>query len=218
MDLGTRAIRQLTTGVVSSDQSSLSRDGRMVAFHRGASIYVINVDGTGERLVATGLDTFNAYFWPHFSADGTELVFDRNNEINAIRLDGTGFRQIVQNTTTTIKSPEVSISGSEVAYSVWCEGGGPSIWTTPFAVNSMFCKGRRVSPSDGFDASRPTWGTNTVIAYERVNRATGLGAIVAISRDANSLPCVLTPLSADSRNPSFAPAARPAAGWAQVTN
>jgi hypothetical protein len=201
MDLATRMPRQLTRRAEGADQSSFSRDGKMVAFHSGPSVYVIGIDGTGERLVATGLDNFNAYFWPQFSADGTELVFDRNNEINAARLDGVGLRQIVQNWTTTIKAPAISASGTEVAYSVWCDG--LSVWTSPFTTTTEPCKGRRVTPLDGYDAGRPTWGSNSVIAYERVNKSTNLATITAISRSANSPPCVLTSTSADSRNPSW---------------
>jgi len=202
LELATMQVTQLTNVADAADQSSFSRDGRRVAFHSGASVWIINTDGTGLKLVATGLDTFNAYFWPHFSADDSELVFDRNNEINAARVDGSGMRQIVQNWTTTIKSPAVSPGGADVAYDVYCTGG-PSIWTTPFSTKTNPCEGRRVSPVGEPDAHRPTWGPNNLIAYERVDRATNVGAIAVISRVSGSVPCLLTPDASDSRNPAW---------------
>jgi len=202
LELATMQVTQLTNVADAADQSSFSRDGRRVAFHSGASVWLINTDGTGLKLVATGLDTFNAYFWPHFSADDSELVFDRNNEIDAARIDGSGMRQIVQNWTTTIKSPAVSPGGADVAYDVYCTGG-PSIWTTPFSAKTNPCEGRRVTPVGEPDGHRPTWGPNNLIAYERVDRATNVGAIAVISRVSGSVPCLLTPDASDSRNPAW---------------
>src|SRR5262249_19091066 len=160
----TNAVTKITNRPEGADQSSVSRDGAWVAYHSGASVYVSHLDGSGEQLVATGLDNFNAFFWPHFSADGRELVFDRNNEIDAAKIVGMVERQIVQNWTTTIKSPAVSPDGREVAYHVWCEMPGVSVWTTPFSTKTDPCKGRRVSPVDHYAAQRPAWGTSTYLA------------------------------------------------------
>jgi Tol biopolymer transport system component len=180
--------------------------GAWVAYHSGPSVYVAHLDGSGEQLVATGLDDFNAYFWPHFSADGGELVFDRNNEINAATIGGMGFRQIVQNTTTTIKFPAVSPDGREVAYHVYCDMPGASIWTTPFSTKTDACLGRRVTPAGGtYLSQRPAWGTATYLAYEMIDNATNIGAIAVISREAGSAPCPVTPQGSDNRNPSWGP-------------
>jgi Tol biopolymer transport system component len=204
LDLTSKAVTPLTNHPGGADQSSFSPDGSLVAFHSGASVYVIGTDGQGEKLVATGLDNFNAYFWPHFSASGTELVFDRNNEIDAIGLDGMGLRRIVQNWTTTIKSPAVSPSGTDVAYHVYCDSG-LSIWTTPFSVTTDPCKGRRVTPVGEPDSARPAWGSNDRLAYERIDHATNIASIAVISRTSGSLPCVLTPGASDNRNPAWSP-------------
>jgi Tol biopolymer transport system component len=206
MDVATRAAIKLTNRAEGADESSFSRDGQWVAFHSGASVYIIKVDGSGEQLVATGLAAgSNAYHWPAFSADGTELVFDRYNEIDATKLDGTGFRYVVGNTTAQIKSPAVSPAGADVAYQVGCynDGGILSIWTTPFATQTRLCEGRRVTPPDGRDSRNPAWVTSTVIAYERVDKVTNLGTVAIISREAGSMPCILTPAVEDSRNPTW---------------
>ena len=81
--LASNQVTKVTHRAEGADQSRFSPDGELITFHSGASVYIIRPDGTEETLVATGLDSFNAYFWPAFSADGQQLVFDRNNEINA---------------------------------------------------------------------------------------------------------------------------------------
>jgi Tol biopolymer transport system component len=204
MDLNTKVVTLLTNRPEGADQSAFSRDGTLVAFHSGASVYVIGADGQDEKLVATGLDDFNAYFSPDFSADGSELVFDRNNEIDAVHLDGSAFRMIVQNVTTVMKAPAVSPSGNEVAYNVKC-GAAPSIWVTPFSAKNYPCTGKRVTPEGEPDSERPAWGSNDLIAYERLNRATKVASIAIISQSAGT-PCSLTPDDgADDRNPAWSP-------------
>jgi hypothetical protein len=114
-------------------------------------------------------------------------------------------RQIVQNWTTTIKSPAVSPDGREVAYHVWWEMPGVSVWTTPFSTKTDPCKGRRVSPVDNYVAQRPAWGTLKYLAYERVDPATNVASIAVISREAGSAACPITPVGTDNRNPSWSP-------------
>jgi dipeptidyl aminopeptidase/acylaminoacyl peptidase len=208
MDLATREIQQVTQRPEGADQPSFSRDGTLLTFHSGASVYTINLDGSDERLIGTGLDTFNTYAWPHFSADDSEIVFDRNNEIDAIRRSDGEFRYIVQNWTTTIESPAVSSNGLDVAYHASCNSVAPyhvSVWTTPFGTTTEPCQGRRVTPLSEPDAERPTWGPGNRIAYERVDRDTNVATIALVSRELGSVPCDVTPSNADNRNPSWLP-------------
>lgn len=209
LELATSKVTKLTARSEGANEPSFSRDGKLVAFHSGASVYVVSADGGGERLVATGLDDYNAFWWPQFSADGSELVYDRNNEIDATTIGTSQQRMIVQNTATEIKQPAVSPDGTEVAYQARCFfSGGPvsSIWTTPFSSNTEACGGRRVTPADEtFMSLRPAWGTKTYLAYERVDPGTNLGSIAVISREAGSTPCVVAASGADNRNPSWAP-------------
>jgi Tol biopolymer transport system component len=205
MNGATREVMKVTSRPEGADQSSISRDGAWVAYHSGPSVYVSRLDGSGEKLVATGLDDYNAYFWPHFSADDSELVFDRNNEIDAAKIDGSGFRQIVQNSITTIKSPAVSPDGRELAYDVHCDPSGESVWTTPFGTKTEPCGGRRVSPVGATDSQRPAWGSSTYLAYEVVDASTNLASIAVMSRQSRSTPCVLTAPGGDNRNPTWSP-------------
>jgi dipeptidyl aminopeptidase/acylaminoacyl peptidase len=208
LDLASKVVTKVTNRPEGADEPSYSHDGTRITFHSGGSVYVIGVDGTGERLVGTGLDDYNAYFWPHFSLDDSEVVFDRNNEIDAIGIESAAFRNIVGNTTTTIKTPAVSPDGNDVAYYAYCFEAGTtshSIWTTPFATSTEVCKGRRVTPPGDLASERPAWGTTTLLAYERIDTKTNLGSIAIISRAAGSQPCVLTPAGSDNRNPSWSP-------------
>jgi dipeptidyl aminopeptidase/acylaminoacyl peptidase len=204
LQLDTGQLSPVTHRQEGADQPSFSRDGTLIAFHSGASVYVIRPDGTGERLVATGSDSFNAYYSPQFSADDTELVFDRNNEIDAVRLDGTGLRRIVQNWTTEIKAPAVSPDGYDLAYQVYCDDSGASVWTTPFATTTNPCEGRRVTPV-GQAAAKPAWASSALLAYELVQPDTNLARLAVISRATGSVPCVITPDTADYRNPAWSP-------------
>lgn len=208
MDLASKTVTQLTNLAAGADQSSFSHDGKLVTFHSDASVFVIHPDGTGLAMVATGLGAFNAYFWPHFRLDDQGLVFDRNNEIDTVALDGTGLRMVVQNTTTTIKSPSVSPISGDVAYHALCSGSWPgalSIWTTPFSQNTSVCEGRRLTPVDEPASQRVAWGPNDTFAYERVDTTSNIGSIALIARTPGSVPCVLTPGLADNRNPTWSP-------------
>jgi hypothetical protein len=206
MDVATRTAVRLTDRPEGADESTFSRDGQWVAFHSGASVYIIKVDGSGEQLVASGLAAGpNAYHWPAFSTDGTELVFDRYNEIDATKLDGSGFRYVVGNTTAQIKSPAVSPAGADIAYQGACHSAGSTlaIWTSSFTTLTPLCQGRRVTPPDDREAMNPAWITSAIIAYERVDKVTNLATVAMISRVAGSSPCILTPAEEDSRNPTW---------------
>jgi Tol biopolymer transport system component len=211
LDVAARSVRKLTARPEGADEPSFSHDGAHVTYHSDASVYIIDLGGSGERIVATGLGSFNAFFWPHFSLDDKQLVFDRNNEIDA-SIIGTSpastTRMIVQNTTTTIKSPAVSPDGVDVAYQAQCftDTVKPSIWTTPFSSNTEVCMGRRVTPAtDTFFSQRPAWATTNYLAYERVDPSTNVGSIAVVSRDLGQAPCVLVTGTGDNRNPSWSP-------------
>jgi Tol biopolymer transport system component len=203
MDLASHAVTPVTDQLEGADQSSFSHDGTLITFHSGPSVYVVHPDGTGLKKVATGLDDFNAYFFPHFTLGDTGLVFDRNNEIDTVALDGAGMRMVIQNTTTTIKSPSVSPATGEIVYNAYCSG--TSIWTAPFSTKTNACEGTRLTPAGEPTSQRAAWGPGDVFAYERVDTTSNVGQIALISRTRGSLPCILAPGTADNRNPAWSP-------------
>jgi len=202
LDLESGEVTQVTDRDEGADQPSFSHGGTQLAFHSGASVYTIGLDGSDEHIVATGLDAFNAYFWPKFSADDSRMIFDRNNEINVTDLDGADLRQVVMNWTTTIKAPALDPSGDLVAYEVEC-GAGSSIWTSELAVTTEPCKGTSVSPLYESPAHHPTWAGPRHIAYHRVDVRTNTAQLAVISRQRGSGSCGLTDGRADDRNPDW---------------
>jgi dipeptidyl aminopeptidase/acylaminoacyl peptidase len=208
MDLATRAVTQVSHRQEGADSSSFSADSQLIAFHSGASVYVIKPDGSEETLVATGLDDFNAYFAPRFIGSD-QLVFDRNNEIDAVRVDGANFRNVIGNWTISIKAPTVSPQGNEIAYAAQCGVGanpdpGHGIWTASATVSSQVCTGRRVTPvGDGFSNESPAWGPDNTFAYQRLDIASNISRITLIRRAQGSTPCSLTGPNEDARNANW---------------
>jgi hypothetical protein len=206
MDLATQKSVQLTNRPEGAEQSAFSRDNQWVAFNSGVSIYVIRADGTAEKQVATSpYPPGSGYASPDFSADGSELVVGLGgSSIVALKVDNGASRSIVNSTTLHMITPAVSPSGFDVASSIGCRTPANAIWTSPFAAATDACRGdaRRVTPEDGFHAAHPTWANDFVLAYDRVDRATNVGAIAMIAR-ADTRPCLVTTGPEDSRNPSW---------------
>jgi Tol biopolymer transport system component len=161
MDLATGAQRQVTQAAQSSSQPSWSPDGRQIAFHRSASVYVINVDGTGELQLATGPDDLNSFAHPAYTPNGLWIVMDRLSEIDAIQPDGGNFRNIVPSNDDTQETPAVSPSGSQVAFATYC-ALGEGIYTVPiggivdYACNDGVQRVFRDVAPIGAPASSPT--------------------------------------------------------------
>ncbi len=209
MNLATHAVQQLTSLPAGADEPSWSMDDSRIVFHSGASVYIMDSDGTNAQIVGTGLDDFNAYKYPAMTPDGAHVVFDRNNEIDALNIDGTGFRYVVSNTTTTIETPSVSPDGINVAFATVVSSLVEQIAVGPFAGTTEAFTAQTVTPVASGSARRPAWGPENVIAFE--HGAPGGGwqistASIALSTGPGSTPCDVVGPPGDSRNPSWAPA------------
>jgi Tol biopolymer transport system component len=204
LDLASGAVRRVTNRVEGADQASFSHDGQWLAFHSRKSIYVIRADGTQEKEVAGAANDSDGYFWPRFTGDDRELVADRTTAIDAVHIEIGSVRTIVTGGGGTTKAPAVSPDGQEVAFHTGCTGPTMAIWTAFMGTTTEVCQGRRLTPPDDLQAERPAWGGSTVIAYERVDKATNAAAIAVLSVEPG-IPCVITPVDADSRNPAWSP-------------
>ncbi|MEZ4860763.1 MAG: SH3 domain-containing protein [Caldilineaceae bacterium] len=81
-DLGDDTLRPLTTGI----DPAISNDGRMVAFARDGGeggLYVINLDGSGERLLYNERSIIRS---PKWSPDDQWIVFSRSDGYSDCRL------------------------------------------------------------------------------------------------------------------------------------
>ena len=195
LDLASGAVRPVASD---ADQPTWSPDGKLIAYRRGASTLLANPDGTGERVLTTGLDNFNAHKNAAFSPDGQWIAFDRNNEIKQVRLDGTDERYIVPNWTTTLVEPTFSLDGTQIAYTGSCGTGPASLHTAPRGGLVGDPCGPAIT-TDGVRSEHPSWGPDGVIAYER----DGDIALVSV---VEGQPHLLTTGREDDANPTWAPA------------
>jgi Tol biopolymer transport system component len=74
-----------------------SPDGSKIAFHRGADVFVMNADGSGETKLTDGQATGEQLAW---SPDGSQIAFaGRENYVHDIyvaKVDGSGLRQLTE--------------------------------------------------------------------------------------------------------------------------
>ncbi|HEU0224919.1 MAG TPA: hypothetical protein VFR29_05750 [Steroidobacteraceae bacterium] len=66
-----------------------SPDGTSIAFHRDGDLYLVNQNGTGERLLGPGSE-------PSWSPDGAEIAFTGGEGIMIMNADGTGARTLIR--------------------------------------------------------------------------------------------------------------------------
>lgn len=128
--------RALTTSPGGQEAPSWSPSGHLIAFDGyepnqpvfSTSIWIVNVDGTGQRRVTS--DGFDVE--PAFSSNGAQIAFARivndSNGIEAVYVvntDGTGLRQVVL-PTRGLEHPQWSPDGSWIAYNVAPEADSPN--------------------------------------------------------------------------------------------
>ncbi len=208
MNLSTLQVVQLTSYPQGADQPNWAADDKRLAFHSGASVYLMGSDGSGARVVGTGLDNFNAYENPSLTPDGAQVVFDRRNELDALDLSGSGFRYVVQNTTTTIETPSVEPNGMNVAFGALVTATAEQIAIAPLDGTTAVQTAELWTPAAFGSARKPAWGPSSVIAFE--HGAPGAGqsiasAAIAVSPAPGATPCDLVRGPGDNRDPSWAP-------------
>lgn len=207
LNLSTNVVTQVTHRAGGAQEPSFSHDGTRIAFRSGTSIYTIATNGSNETFVAdSGLDEYNALFYPHFSVDDSEIFADRNNEIRAFLIGSATARYVVNNWTVEIKSPTPSPSGTAIAFEL--AGGSPpigaGIWGVQSAIANNPGGGRRITPAEaGADSRRPEWGANDLVVYERIALRENVSSIAVVATEAGSTPCHVTTDLYDNRNPAW---------------
>jgi Tol biopolymer transport system component len=151
--MGVNAAR-ITTDAEAENYPSWSPDGQRLVYQRdfnGSAIYMINVDGTGQRRLspAPGFDVT-----PSWSADGARIVYARLlavpqpnvpplTDIRVMNADGSGDHSILANTVFSVE-PRWSVNGRIVFMS---NMNGPNL--DIYVIND-----------DGTDLTRLTHGAN----------------------------------------------------------
>jgi Tol biopolymer transport system component len=207
MDLAKGGVTQLTSLDAGADQPSWSGDDSQIVFHSGPSVYVMAADGRNPGVLATGLDDFNAYKYPSFSLDEKEVIFSRSNEIDARNINAGTQRYVVPNWTTTEETPALSPDGRLVAFAVGCDLQ-EVISVAPFSGHSGDpCTAQRMTPLSAGSARRPSWATNTMMAFERsaTSSSSLTTTVISVSEAPGSAPRDIIGPPGDHRNPSWAP-------------
>ena len=141
---------------------SWSPDGKQLVFessrHGNAEIYIINVDGTGERrltLSDAGVDNTH----PSWSPDGKHIVFDSMRDsvfsLKLIRPDGTDERVL----TVHARHPEWSPDGKFIAFDSNRDGNGEI-----YVVRADGSGVRRITNTPP-NESHPTWTPDGKIVF-----------------------------------------------------
>ena len=95
---------------------TFSPDGRQIAFvrfaGRFASLFVVNVDGTGLRQVTTDISVED----PEWSPDGSRFTFSNGFDVYVVNADGTGLTNIATSESGNARHPSWSPDGSRIAY------------------------------------------------------------------------------------------------------
>ena len=184
-----------------SDQApSFSADGRKIVFESSPwpSIYVMNSDGSGRRLVTE--DGMQPAFFP----DSRRIVFKRDSWIFAIRIDGAGLRPITSSPYPD-HEPVVSPDGRSIAF-VRTRKGNEAI----YVVSSRGGRPRLAIdlPSDDDD---PEWSPDGRRIVFTSNRR-GCGAGIYVARADGSRVSRLTPCERSGdriyNHPAFSPDGR----------
>jgi Tol biopolymer transport system component len=127
-----------------------SPDGRRLAFQDVGGIYVVDVDGSGERKLPTGSD---ADQWPSWSPDGTKLAVrgldGHEGGIYVVNVDGTGRRRLTDGPMDG--HPAWSPDGQRIAFSRTVDGGDDI-----YIMNADGSAQRRLTRLAGFEDA-PTW-------------------------------------------------------------
>jgi dipeptidyl aminopeptidase/acylaminoacyl peptidase len=129
LDLGSRTVRKLTNTPYVEFFSRFSPDGRRIVFTRSQKeyvtfrdttawdVYVMNADGTGERLLA------RHGYSPQWTPDGNAIIFSRAGRVVRLELDGGGAGREsilldgsgVDGIRGDVETPELSPDGTRLA-------------------------------------------------------------------------------------------------------
>ena len=139
MDADGANLRQLS-GDEGGTSPRWSRDGSRIAFSRAGSIFVMNVDGSGEAVVMEAQMEAEAAacragsFPGGWSADDDAIVYYSasltrgTGQVCTVRADGSGIEMIVGDDENYYVEPVWSPDGSSIVYRS-VQGGVHDIWT-----------------------------------------------------------------------------------------
>lgn len=169
-----------------------------------ASVYVVNVDGSGARTLTNRALAFDAH--PAWSPDGSRIAFESTVEgkrtIWVMQADGQGLRRLTELTGAAVETaPAWSPRGDRIAYASDRDGNSEI-----YVVGADGTGSRRLTDNPATDGV-PSWSPDgSRIAF--VSDRDGQPGIWAMAAD-GSAPARLVPGSADpGSKPVWAPDGR----------
>ncbi len=193
--------RQLTKGPMSAQQPAWSPNGQALSFRSDAGLFLIGVDGDGQRESPENPQDAGQNEHAIFAANDV-LVFDRENQIHQLNLDTDAETSVVQNTTTIIEHPSLSPDGHSIVFDVRCFNDvAESIWIVPLAANTDACMGgARITTAQDGEARFPSFSSDGRIAFEHGSESVN----IAVGAPGEPLKDITQGM--DDRNPSWSPA------------
>ncbi|PYO91518.1 MAG: hypothetical protein DMD62_15815 [Gemmatimonadetes bacterium] len=179
-----------------------SPDGSRIAFKSDyyapaapyGRIFVVNVDGTGLRLVSPdSTDATADDAAPAWSPDGTRIVFTRNGTLHVVNADGTGFTALPN--PDGAASPSWSPDGTRIAF----QSADGHI----FVANADGSNAVQVTRISGFSETAPRWSPDSRrIVFAR---ATAGSDLLIINADGTGEVRLSTGNAATDASPSWSP-------------
>jgi Tol biopolymer transport system component len=103
LTLRTHGVRRLTRGA-DSFQPDWSPDGRWIAYSTQGRIAVARANGTGTRLLSTGVP--RSAYNPSWSRDGRQIAFERGGQVLRMSAGGGGLRYVTRAAWGTNGNPD----------------------------------------------------------------------------------------------------------------
>lgn len=186
----TGEVKKLTDNDFDDLHPSWSPDGRKIAFCSKRDfyndIYVIDVDGTGERQLT---ETQSNDKDPAWSPDGTLIAFvsnrDHDNEIYVMKPDGSDQRALTDNNSNEW-SPAWSPDGRQIAF-ITDRNGQQDL----YVMEADGSNARRLTDDDYPWNDDPAWSPDGNLIAFRSNRNDQID-IYLIQADGSSIPQQLT--------------------------
>jgi hypothetical protein len=128
--------------VLNGTDATASPDGQHVAYLRNSSLYVADIDGSGERAIATGIAPPS---WdvvgPAWSPNGTRIAISSGSSLLLVNTDGSGSKVIWSGPNQNV-NPSWSPDGLQVHWEIWdwvdCSRCGPRMLLSSPKANYRF--------------------------------------------------------------------------------
>jgi Tol biopolymer transport system component len=189
IDLGTKAVRQVTREAGGAIEGVFSPDGTTIAYVTGPSVYLINADGTSPRPVVVAVDGGipRMFDHPSFVPGGRAIVVDRGNGIESYDLTGAFLATLESPTTTDELFPTISPSGDALAFLCGCSGNTADTLVRVSGSGSATypCGDQVLTYAPGGGMNHPSWGPRGMMVVSRPKA--NQGNVIAVVDSAGTL-------------------------------